>query len=299
VINRNYLKEFTLYLKLERGLSGNSVDAYVNDVTKLIQYLELSKSGVAIDKVDITQLRNFISYLNELGILPNTQARVVSGIKAYFSFLMIENIIDHDPTELLEAPKTSRKLPDVLSVQDISLLLSSIDLSQSQGLRSKAIIEVLYGCGLRVSELVTLKISNLHIESGYIIVIGKGNKERLIPIGTAAIMSIQNYINGVRNELRIKPGNEDYIFLNRFGAKLSRISVFTMIKALTQTCQINKVISPHSFRHSFASHLIEGGADLRAVQAMLGHVSITTTEIYTHVDKEYLQGIVKHYHPRS
>jgi integrase/recombinase XerD len=299
VINRNYLKEFTLYLKLERGLSGNSVDAYVNDVTKLIQYLELSKSGVAIDKVDITQLRNFISYLNELGILPNTQARVVSGIKAYFSFLMIENIIDHDPTELLEAPKTSRKLPDVLSVQDISLLLSSIDLSQTHGLRSKAIIEVLYGCGLRVSELVTLKISNLHIDAGYIIVIGKGNKERLIPIGTAAIESIQNYLNGVRNELKIKPGNEDYIFLNRFGAKLSRISVFTMIKALTQTCQINKVISPHSFRHSFASHLIEGGADLRAVQAMLGHVSITSTEIYTHVDKEYLQGIVKHYHPRS
>jgi integrase/recombinase XerD len=187
----------------------------------------------------------------------------------------------------------------VLSVQDISLLLSSIDLSQTQGLRSKAIIEVLYGCGLRVSELVTLKISNLHIDAGYIIVIGKGNKERLIPIGTAAIESIQNYINGVRNELRIKPGNEDYIFLNRFGAKLSRISVFTMIKALTQTCQINKIISPHSFRHSFASHLIEGGADLRAVQAMLGHVSITTTEIYTHVDKDYLQGIVKHYHPRS
>jgi integrase/recombinase XerD len=298
VINRNHLKEFTLYLKLERGLSGNSVEAYLNDVTKLIQYLELSDWSHPIEKVGIPQLRNFITYLNELGILPNTQARVVSGLKAYFSFLVIEDIIEKDPTELLEAPKTSRKLPDVLSVEDINLLLASIDLSQSQGVRSKAMIEVLYGCGLRVSELVNLKISNLHIDSGYIIVIGKGNKERLIPIGAAAIKSISDYLNGVRNAVKIKAGHEDYIFLNRFGTKLSRITVFTMIKMLTEACQINKVISPHSFRHSFASHLIEGGADLRAVQAMLGHVSITTTEIYTHVDKEYLQGIVKHYHPR-
>jgi integrase/recombinase XerD len=299
VINRNHLKEFTLYLKLERGLSGNSVDAYVNDVTKLLQYLELSNSTTPIEKVEIATLRNFITYLNELGILPNTQARVVSGIKAYFGFLVIENIIEKDPTELLEAPKTTRKLPDVLSVEDIDLLLSSIDLSQSQGLRNKAIIEALYGCGLRVTELVNLKISNLHIDSGYIIVIGKGNKERLIPIGVAASKSISDYINDVRNAGKIKAGNEDYIFLNKFGTRLSRISVFTMIKILTERCQIRKVISPHSFRHSFASHLIEGGADLRAVQAMLGHVSITTTEIYTHVDKEYLQGVVKHYHPRS
>lgn len=295
----NYLKEFTLYLKLERGLSINSVDAYVNDVTKLIQFLELSDSALPIEKVKISQLRDFITYLNELGILQNTQARVISGIKAYFGFLVIENIIEQDPTALLEAPKTNRKLPDVLSVEDINLLLASIDLSQSQGLRSKAIIEVLYGCGLRVSELVTLKISNMHIDSEYIIVIGKGNKERLIPIGAAAIKSVIDYMNDVRKVLKIKPGHEDYIFLNRFGAKLSRISVFTMIKALAESCQIDKVISPHSFRHSFASHLIEGGADLRAVQAMLGHVSITTTEIYTHIDKEYLQGVVRHFHPRS
>jgi integrase/recombinase XerD len=299
VINRNHLKEFTLYLKLERGLSGNSVDAYLNDVGKLTQYLELSSGNIPIHKVGISELREFIAYLIELGILPTTQARVVSGIKAYFGFLVIENIIEQDPTELLEAPKTSRKLPDVLSVEEINLLLSSIDLSQSQGLRSRAIIEVLYGCGLRVSELVHLKISNLHIDAGYIIVIGKGNKERLVPIGSAALKSILDYLQDVRGKLTIKPGHEDYIFLNRFGAKLSRISVFTMIKTLTQACQINKEVSPHSFRHSFASHLIEGGADLRAVQAMLGHVSITTTEIYTHVDKEYLQGVVKHYHPRS
>jgi integrase/recombinase XerD len=299
VINRNYLKEFTFYLKLERGLSGNSVEAYVNDVTKLLQYLELSNSTTPIEKVEIATLRNFITYLNELGILPNTQARVVSGIKAYFGFLVIENIIEKNPTELLEAPKTTRKLPDVLSVEDINLLLSAIDLSQNQGLRNKAIIEALYGCGLRVTELVNLKISNLHIDSGYIIVVGKGNKERLIPIGAAASKSISDYINDVRNAGKIKAGNEDYIFLNKFGTRLSRVSVFTTIKTLTERCQISKVISPHSFRHSFASHLIEGGADLRAVQAMLGHVSITTTEIYTHVDKEYLQGVVKHYHPRS
>jgi integrase/recombinase XerD len=299
VINRNHLKEFTLYLKLERGLSGNSVEAYLNDVSKLLQYLDLIKAPESISEVGIATLRNFITYLNELGILPNTQARVISGIKAYFNFLVIENLIDADPTEFLEAPKTNRKLPDVLNVEEINLLLSSIDLSQTQGLRSKAIIEVLYGCGLRVSELVGLKISNLHINSNYIIVIGKGNKQRLVPIGEVATQSILSYLNEVRNGLKIKVGHEDFVFLNRFGAKLSRISVFTMIKALTESCQINKVISPHSFRHSFASHLIEGGADLRAVQAMLGHVSITTTEIYTHVDKEYLQGIVKHHHPRS
>lgn len=295
----NYLKEFTLYLKLERGLSINSVDAYVNDVKKLIEFLQLIKSPIPIEKVQIPVLRNFISYLNELGILPNTQARVVSGIKAYFSFLVIENIIQQDPTELLEAPKTNRKLPDVLSVQDINLLLSSIDLSNSQGLRSKVIIEVLYGCGLRVSELINLKISNLHAEAEYIVVVGKGNKERLIPIGSVALKSIYDYMDNVRKELKIKTGQEDYIFLNRFGAKLSRISVFTMIKSLAESCGINKEISPHSFRHSFASHLIEGGADLRAVQAMLGHVSITTTEIYTHIDKEYLQSVVKQHHPRS
>jgi len=299
VINRSHLKEFTLYLKLERGLSGNSVDAYINDVGKLLQFLEISNADWRIELVDLPTLQRFISWLNDLSMLPNTQARVVSGIKAYFNFLMIENIIQMDPTEFLEAPKTSRKLPDVLNVHEINLLLSSIDLSQPQGLRTKAIIEVLYGCGLRVSELVTLKISNLHMDTAYIIVVGKGNKQRLIPIGGVALKSIADYLTDVRSKLKIKPGEEDYIFLNRFGARLSRISVFTMIKSLAEQCQLKKLISPHSFRHAFASHLIEGGADLRAVQSMLGHVSITTTEIYTHIDKEYLQGVVKHYHPRS
>jgi integrase/recombinase XerD len=296
---RTYLKEFSFFLKLERGLSPNSVEAYLNDVNKLADYFDVSRVTKPVSEITKGDLTNFITWLNDLGMLPNTQARVVSGIKSYFQYLSIEQLIADDPTALLEAPKSTRKLPDVLSVDDINLLLESIDVSVPAGLRSRAILEVLYGCGLRVSELVNLKISNLNIDSGYIIVTGKGNKERLIPIGSVALRTISIYINEVRSNLKVKSGQEDYIFLNKFGSKLSRISVFTMIKSLAETAMVHKVISPHSFRHSFATHLIEGGADLRAVQAMLGHVSITTTEIYTHVDKEYLQGIVKHYHPRS
>jgi integrase/recombinase XerD len=299
VIYRTYLKEFTLYLKLERGLSGNTIDAYLNDVSKLFQFLDFQHAVDSVAEINYADLKNFISWLNEVGMSANTQARIISGIKAYFNYLAIDDLIEQDPTELLEAPKTGRKLPDVLNIEEINLLLGSIDQSQEQGLRSKAMIEVLYGCGLRVSELVNLKISHLHLDSSYIIVIGKGNKERLIPIGVAASSGISQYLEEIRSKQKIKPGNEDFIFLNRFGSQLSRISVFTMIKSLAATCLPGKAISPHSFRHSFATHLIEGGADLRAVQAMLGHVSITTTEIYTHVDKEYLQGIVKHYHPRS
>jgi integrase/recombinase XerD len=299
VIYRTYLKEFTLYLKLERGLSGNTVEAYLNDVSKLFQFLEFQHDVGSVEDIGYSDLKNFISWLNEVGMSANTQARIISGVKAYFSYLAIDDLIKQDPTELLEAPKTGRKLPDVLNIEEINLLLDGIDQSQEQGLRSKAMIEVLYGCGLRVSELVNLKISHLHLDSGYLIVVGKGNKERLIPIGSAASWSISRYLEDIRSKQNIKAGNEDYIFLNRFGSQLSRISVFTMIKSLAASCLPGKIISPHSFRHSFATHLIEGGADLRAVQAMLGHVSITTTEIYTHVDKEYLQGIVKHYHPRS
>ncbi len=296
---RTYLKEFSFFLKLERGLSANSVDAYLNDVNKLADYLEIAGVNKPPSEITRKDLTEFITWLNELGMLPNTQARVISGIKSYFHYLSIEQLIAEDPTALLEAPKSVRKLPDVLSIEEINLLMESIDASVPSGIRSKAILEVLYGCGLRVSELVNLKISNLNTDSGYIIVLGKGNKERLIPIGSVALKSISIYLVEVRGRLKIKAGQEDYIFLNKFGSKLSRISVFTMIKSLVEKTRINKVISPHSFRHSFATHLIEGGADLRAVQAMLGHVSITTTEIYTHVDKEYLTGIVKHYHPRS
>ena len=299
MLNHIYLKEFGVYLKLERGFSQNSVDAYLNDVSKLGQFyeqLEISKSAK-----DIThqELVGFISWLNELGMLPGTQARVISGIKSYFGFLLIEELITTDPTEDLEPPKLSRKLPDVLHLHEINQITAAIDLSKAEGIRSRAMLEVLYGCGLRVTEMIGLRLSNLHTNEEYIKVLGKGNKERIVPIGTEALKHISIYVNEVRNKLNIKVGNEDFIFLNQKGSQISRISVFTMVKALAAQAGITKSISPHTFRHSFATHLIEGGADLRAVQAMLGHVSITTTEVYTHLDNEYLQGIVKQYHPRS
>jgi integrase/recombinase XerD len=297
VINHTYLREFETYLKLERGLSGNSVKAYVNDVTKLFQFLEFSNKKA--HDIDHNDLVKFITWINELGMLPNSQSRVISGLKSYFSFLCLENIIQEDPTGLLELPKVSRKLPDVLSVLEIDQLMSALDLSKPDGVRSKAIIETLYGCGLRVSELIGLKISNIHFNTSYILVDGKGSKQRIVPIGSVALKYLTIYMQDIRSKQRIKPHMEDFVFLNRFGSSLSRISVFTMLKALALKASLNKSISPHTFRHSFATHLIEGGADLRAVQAMLGHVSITTTEIYTHLDKEYLHTIIKSFHPRN
>jgi integrase/recombinase XerD len=297
VITTTYLKEYSTYLRLERGLSLNSIKAYINDVNKLLQFLELT--GKVLRSVGNEDLIEFITWLNALGMLPNTQARVVSGLKSYFSFLALEELIQDDPTALLELPKLSRKLPDVLSVVEIDMLMAAIDLSKPEGIRSKAIIEVLYGCGLRVSELISLKISNIHAEAAYVLVDGKGSKQRIVPIGQVALKHLDIYITEIRNKQKIKPHMEDFVFLNKFGASLSRISVFTMIKALAQQAGINKSISPHTFRHSFATHLIEGGADLRAVQAMLGHVSITTTEIYTHLDREYLHEVIRSFHPRS
>ena len=299
MIKYSYLKEFRTYLKLERGLSGNSVDAYINDVKKLIEYYDISKKEITVKEIDHAELVRFFSWINELGMLPNTQARVISGLKAYFSYLLLEDIIADDPSSLLESPKISRKLPDVLNIEEINLLIEAIDASKPEGMRNKAILEVLYGCGLRVTELITLRISDLNFESEYIKVVGKGNKERIIPIGQDAIKYIDIYITEVRVHLDIKKGNEDYIFLNRLGTQLSRISVFTMIKALAEKIGLKKSISPHTFRHSFATHLIEGGADLRAIQEMLGHSSITTTEIYTHLDRDYLRGIITQFHPRS
>lgn len=297
MITTTYLKEYSTYLRLERGLSLNSIKAYINDVNKLLQFLELT--GKALRSVGNEDLIEFITWLNALGMLPNTQARVISGLKSYFSFLALEELIQDDPTALLELPKLSRKLPDVLSVVEIDQLMAAIDLSKPEGIRSKAIIEVLYGCGLRVSELISLKISNIHAEAAYVLIDGKGSKQRIVPIGQVALKHIDIYITEIRNKQKIKPHMEDFVFLNKFGASLSRISVFTMIKALAQQAGINKSISPHTFRHSFATHLIEGGADLRAVQAMLGHVSITTTEIYTHLDREYLHEVIRSFHPRS
>jgi len=286
VITTTYLKEYSTYLRLERGLSSNSIKAYLNDVQKLLQFI--TGSGQALADVGHEDLVRFITWLNELGMLPNSQARVISGLKSYFSFLALEELIADDPTALLELPKL-----------EIDQLMAGIDLSKPEGVRSRAIIEVLYGCGLRVSELIGLKISNIHADAAYVLIDGKGSKQRIVPIGQVALKHLDIYLSEIRNKQKIKPHMEDFVFLNKFGASLSRVSVFTMIKALAQQTGIKKTISPHTFRHSFATHLIEGGADLRAVQAMLGHVSITTTEIYTHLDREYLHEVIRSFHPRS
>ncbi|MCZ4222785.1 site-specific tyrosine recombinase XerD [Pedobacter rhodius] len=296
---QSYIKGFKAYLKLERSLSDNSVDAYLNDIDKLSQYYQSVNSEPNLNEITISDIKLFISWLHNLGMLGSTQARVISGLKAFFSYLMLEDIIQNDPMALIEAPKLVRKLPDTLNIHEINSLIDAIDASKPEGMRNKAIIEVLYGCGLRVTELTELKISNFYPQIEFVKVIGKGNKERLIPIGGVAVKFIDIYLTQVRVHQQIKKGNEDFIFLNRFGAKLSRISIFNLIKNLAVHAGINKTISPHTLRHSFATHLIEGGADLRAVQEMLGHSSITTTEIYTHLDRDYLQEVVTQFHPRS
>ncbi|WP_406826741.1 site-specific tyrosine recombinase XerD [Pedobacter sp. KACC 23697] len=295
----SYIKGFKSYLKLERSLSGNSVDAYIFDINKLIQYFQSLNEEPKLTEITISHLKSFISWLNELGMLPSTQARVISGLKAFFAYLMIEDLISNDPTALLEAPKLSRKLPDTLNIYEINELIAAIDASKPDGMRNKAIIEVLYGCGLRVTELTELRLSNLFPQIEFIKIIGKGNKERLVPIGSVALKLLDIYINEVRIHANIKKGHEDFIFLNRFGAKLSRISIFNLIKSLAISVGVKKTISPHTLRHSFATHLIEGGADLRAVQEMLGHSSITTTEIYTHIDRDYLREVITQFHPRA
>lgn len=294
-----YVNGFKAFLKLERSLSEHSIEAYLNDVAKLEQYFQALGQTLNVNTLKLKDLREFISWLNALGLQASSQARILSGIKAFFNYLMIEEIISEDPTSLIEAPKLSRKLPDTLNITEINALLDAIDASKQDGMRSKAIIEVLYGCGLRVSELSELRISNIFKETEFIKIIGKGNKERIVPIGNTALKFLDLYINQVRLHLTIKKGHEDFVFLNRFGSRLSRISIFTLIKSLSAKAGIHKIISPHTFRHSFATHLIEGGADLRAVQEMLGHASITTTEIYTHLDRDYLRSVITQYHPRS
>lgn len=299
MINYPYHNAFKSYLKLERGLSENTIEAYLNDVAKLFQYYEVIDKIFVAKEVEDSDLYKFILWLSELGMLPNSQARVISGLKSFFNFLMLEQEIVTDPSTQLESPKLSRKLPDVLNVHEINDLIAAIDASKPEGMRNKAMIEVLYGCGLRVTELITLRISDLYATQGYIKVTGKGNKERIVPIGETALRFLDIYLSEIRVHLTIKKGNEDFIFLNRLGTRLSRISVFTMIKALAIQTGLSKSISPHTFRHSFATHLIEGGADLRAVQEMLGHSSITTTEVYTHLDRDYLKGIITEFHPRT
>ena len=294
-----YLKQFKTYLQLERGLSKNSVEAYLSDVDKLEQYLEYTSFQDGVKSISQSHLQSFVLWVNQLGVAIATQARMISGVKAFFSFLLLEEVISSDPSELLSPPKMGRKLPDTLNLQEIDALINSIDASLPNGMRNKAILEVLYGCGLRVSELCELRISTLYLDDEFIKVTGKGNKERLIPIGSAAIKLLRHYLQDVRVHVKIKAGNEDFVFLNRLGTKLTRISIFTMIKDLADKIGLKKTIGPHTFRHSFATHLVEGGADLRVVQELLGHVSITTTEIYTHLDREYLRTVVTQFHPRS
>ena len=284
---------------MERSLSTNSIEAYQHDIEKLCQFLELKNISVTPEEIDLSTLREFLRWISELGMMPTSQARIISGIKAFYKYLMMEDLIKKNPSELLEAPKTARKLPDVLHVEEIDLMISMIDLSKPEGVRNKAILETMFSCGLRVTETINLKISDISFTDQFIRVIGKGNKERLVPIGRAAIKAINFYTDNIRNYIEPKVGSHDILFLNNRGAKLSRVMIFLLIKKFAMEAGIKKKISPHTFRHSFATSLVEAGADLRAVQQMLGHESITTTEIYTHIDREFLRDVITQFHPRS
>jgi integrase/recombinase XerD len=294
-----YIRQFKHYLKLERSLSDNSVEAYLRDVVKLKQFSEISNLSSSPDQLQTEDLDRFLVFISDLGLSAYSQARILSGIKAFFRFLLLEDIIKNDPSDIIEAPQLGRKLPDVLSIIEIDQLLDAIDHSTPEGTRNRAILETLYSSGLRVSELVELKFSQIFLDQGFLKVLGKGNKERFVPIGKSAIHYINIYLEEIRPDVPVKPGFEAYVFLNRRGQNLTRVMIFTIIKDLCKKVGINKNISPHTFRHSFATHLIEGGADLRAIQEMLGHESITTTEIYTHLDREYLSQVITDFHPRS
>lgn len=293
------IKGFEGYLRLEKGLSQNSVNAYINDINKLLEYLKQTTKGITPEKVKLAHLKGFIEWLNDKGVSPRTQARTISGIKSFYKYLLIEEKVISDPTALLEPPKIGRKLPDILTTEEIDALIGAIDVEKPEGQRNKAIVETLYSCGLRVSELVSLKYSNVFFDDGYVKIEGKAEKERLVPLSKSAITEINKYIEEYRDGLRIASNDEDILFLNRRGKRLSRVMIFTIIKNLADKVKLNKKISPHTFRHSFATHLIDSGADLRAVQEMLGHESILTTEIYTHLDRNYLKDTINKFHPRS
>jgi len=292
-------KGYETFLRLEKSLSQNSVSAYVNDINKLIVFVEEHFPNLTPETVKLAQLRKFVEWMNQKGISPRTQARTISGIKSFYKFLLIEEAVENDPTTLLESPRIGRKLPEILTDDEINKLIDAIDDSKPEGLRNKAILETLYSCGLRVSELVDLRLSNLHFEQEFLKIGGKGEKERLVPISKRAIEDIKKYLINSRKKLNIEKGYENIVFLNRRGKKLSRVMIFTIIKNLADKIKLEKNISPHTFRHSFASALVQGGADLRTVQEMLGHESILTTEIYTHLDKEYLKDTVNKFHPRA
>ena len=294
------IKGFKAYLQLEKSLAKNSVEAYIADVEKLFQYLDMSEIHLSPEKVTQKHVESFLKWVSEIGLNARSQSRIISGIKAFYNYLLLEEIIAVSPVELIETPKIGRKLPEVLTIEEIDKIIAVIDLSTPEGLRNKAILETLYSCGLRVSELIGLQISHLLLDEGFVRVVGKGDKERITPIGGAAVKHITIYIEHVRNHLpKIDKASEDILFLNRRGKQLTRVMIFTIIKNLTQQAGINKTVSPHTFRHSFATHLVDGGADLRAVQEMLGHESITTTEIYTHLDSDYLRQSILDFHPRG
>ncbi len=297
--DENHVNDFKTYLQLEKNLSHNTVEGYLRDIIRFNQYLALSQNGKNISQVTLSDLQDFLIWLNDFGITPRTQARNISALKSFFGFLFYTHIIDKNPSSLLEGPKLGRKLPTVLSVDEIDRIVAAIDLSKPEGHRNRAIIETLYGCGLRVSELVNLKISDIFAEEGFIKVKGKGSKERLVPIGSTALKEIGYYVEKQRSHQHIDQKSGNILFLNRRGKPLTRVMIFTIVKDLTTKAGIKKTISPHTFRHSFATHLIEGGADLRAVQEMLGHESILTTEIYTHLDREYLRQAIIDFHPRK
>jgi len=292
-----YKKGFRAWLQLEKSLSDHSVEAYLRDLDKLTTWLEMQELKRQPADIQVKDLEGFIRWIHELGMTATSQARILSGIRSFFTYCLTEQIVKADPTELIEGPKTIRKLPDVLAFDEIEKIIAQIDLSSPEGARNKAILETMYSCGLRVSEVVNLRISALYLDVGFIKVIGKGDKERLVPIGQDASKFIQIYRQQVRVHVPVKPGEEDILFLNRRGRRLTRVMIFLMLKELAAKAEIGKNISPHTFRHSFATHLVEGGADLRAVQEMMGHESITTTEIYTHLDRDFLRSTLHQFHP--
>lgn len=295
--NQIFVKNYITFLKLEKQLSENTIQAYLSDLDRLISFIQ--ESGKSLDKLTTKDLQGFISFLHRLEIAPSTQARILSGIKSFYKYLMLDDVIEDDPAHLLEMPQLGRKLPEVLSEQEIDKMIAAIDLSKAEGQRNKAIIETLYGCGIRVSELIGLKLSDCYLAEGFIKVIGKGDKERLVPINAGASKQILLYTDTDRVMLDIKPGHEDFVFLNRRGKRLTRVMIFTIIKNLAMLAGIRKEVSPHTFRHSFATHLVENGANLRVVQDMLGHASISTTEIYTHLNQKMLEETIRNFHPRA
>jgi len=293
----SYKNGFKAWLQLEKSLSDNSTESYLRDIEKLTAYLRQNNSKKKPSELKLKDLQQFIKWITELGMTASSQARIISGIRSFYKYCVLEHISKTDPTTLLEAPRLKRALPDVLSFREIENIIAQIDLSKPEGGRNKAILEIMYSCGLRVSEVVNLKISQLYFDAGFIRVLGKGDKERLVPIGKSAVKYVKIYLKSIRVHVPVQPGNKDIVFLNKRGTKLSRVMIFLIIKDLVKKAGIKKTVSPHTFRHSFATHLVEGGADLRAVQVMLGHESITTTEIYTHLDREFLRKTLENFHP--